>query len=78
MKAEWPDALSSAIEELCRRWSLTLGNPIDSDEATCSWVAFATGSDGAHVVLKFGTPHMEGRDEIAGLRCWNGLASCIG
>ena len=82
MKAEWLDTLPSAIEELCRRWSLTLGNPIDSDEATCSWVAFATRSDGAHVVLKFGMPHMEGATRVRGFatgaaRAWCGCSTSM-
>ena len=45
---------------------------IASDDATCAWVALATREDGTRVVLKIGWPHVEGRDEIAGLRFWNG------
>ncbi len=63
----WLARLPFAIEEYTRRWSLTLGAPIDSDDVSCSWVAFGTRADGSRVVLKAGMPHMEGRDEIAGL-----------
>lgn len=71
---EWLATLPPAIEELSRRWSLTVGNAIVTDDASCSWVAFATRADGARVVLKMGMPHMEARDEIAGLLFWNGDA----
>ena len=73
-RAKWLETLPATIEELAQRWSLTVGSPIDGDQATCSWVAYATRSDGARVVLKIGMPHMEARDEIAGLRFWNGHA----
>jgi streptomycin 6-kinase len=35
-------------------------------------VAAAAFPDGTSAVLKLGMPHMEGEDEIAGLRFWNG------
>lgn len=73
-RGEWLQTLAATIEELTQRWSLTVGNPIDSDDVTCSWVAHATRSDDARVVLKIGMPHMEARDEIAGLRFWKGHA----
>ena len=41
-------------------------------ETSAAWVAPGTRADGSHVVLKVALPHMEGRDEIAGLRFWNG------
>ena len=58
------------MRELRTRWSLTLGEPFQT--GICSWVAPAVAADGAAVVLKLGLPHMEGAQEIAGLRFWNG------
>ncbi len=53
------------------RWSLTLGNPFEPGGVT-AWVAPATSPDFGDVVLKVGSHHMEGEDEAAGLREWNG------
>src|SRR5262249_27480611 len=39
---------------------------------SCSYVATATRLDRTQVILKIGMPHMEGRDELRGLRFWNG------
>jgi streptomycin 6-kinase len=65
-RAAWFERLPNTISELERRWSLSIGSPYE--QATCSWVARATRSDGSPVVLKLGMPHLEGRDEIQGLR----------
>jgi streptomycin 6-kinase len=59
-----------AVEDLQRRWRLTLETPW-SDTGS-SWVAPAVRQDGSRVVLKLGLPHMEAADEIAGLRFWDG------
>jgi streptomycin 6-kinase len=67
----WVSQLPAAIDELCRRWSLTIGEPWEV-EASCSWVAPAERADGTHAVLKLGMPHMEAAHELAGLRFWNG------
>ena len=67
----WLSQLATAIDELCRRWSLTIGEPWEI-EASCSWVAPAERADGTHAVLKLGMPHMEAAHELAGLRFWNG------
>ena len=67
----WLDQLPGAIQELQRRWSLSLGSSWSS-AGTCSWVAPAVRNDGSHAVLKLGMPHMEGAHEIAGLQFWNG------
>ena len=53
------------------RWSLRLDSPFDH-EGTCSWVAPVIRSDGTPAVLKLAMPHMEGEQEIEGLRFWNG------
>jgi streptomycin 6-kinase len=60
------------IRALQVRWSLSLTAPLDSVEASASWVAFATRQDGTSAVLKIGMPHMEAAHEIQGLRFWNG------
>jgi streptomycin 6-kinase len=61
--------LPEAVADIAARWSLSLGAPY---EASCAWVAPATRQDGTRVVLKLGMPHMEGRDEMRGLRFWAG------
>jgi streptomycin 6-kinase len=68
----WLDSLPRTIDELGRRWSLKIGPPVDGEDVSCSWVAPAVREDGTRAVLKIGLPHMEGRDEIAGLRYWDG------
>lgn len=69
---EWLVRLPERIRELAVRWAITLDVPFDNDETSAAWVAPATRIDGSRVVLKVALPHMEGRDEIAGLRFWNG------
>jgi len=66
----WLDSLNDVITSLQSRWSLRLGAPFDRD-VSCAWVAPGV-RHGAPIVLKIGMPHMEGEDEIAGLRFWNG------
>ena len=68
----WIGQLPNAIREVQDRWSLSLGVPFDGDEVSCSWVAPVVRRDGTGAILKFGMPHMEGRDEIQGLRFWGG------
>lgn len=69
---DWLGRLPTLAAELQARWRLDLEEPFASGEASCAWVAPATLRDGTPVVLKLGMPHMEGRDEIPGLRFWNG------
>ena len=69
----WSEQLPAVIQELQRRWSLSLGPPWSSD-ATCSWVAPAIWRDGTHVVLKLGMPHMEAEHEADGLRKVTGVS----
>lgn len=66
----WLENLAALVQELRERWSLQMGSPFEN--ATCSWVAPVFRPDGTPAVLKVGMPHMEGRDEIEGLRFWNG------
>jgi streptomycin 6-kinase len=70
-RTAWLAQLPDSINELQRRWSLTLEEPWEI-EASCSWVAPATRADGARAVLKLGMPHMEAAHELAGLQFWNG------
>lgn len=68
----WLESLPEALACIERRWSLTLGDPFDNDEVSCAWVTPVELADGTSAVLKLGMPHMEGRDEIQGLRFWRG------
>jgi len=67
----WMSRLPSLLGELKERWSLRLIEPFDH-AGSCSWVAPATRASGDLAVLKLAMPHMEGRDEIPGLRFWKG------
>jgi len=68
----WLSRLPEIVLELERRWKITTEAPFTGDDVSCSWVAPATLADGRRAVLKVSMPHMEGEDEIAGLRLWNG------
>jgi streptomycin 6-kinase len=71
-RAAWLAGLPAAVAELAERWSLELGPPVDGPEVSAAWVAAARRADGTAAVLKLGMPHFEARDEIAGLRFWDG------
>jgi len=71
-RAAWLARLPDVMADLKRRWSLSVGVPFDNEESSCAWVAPAVVADGTSAVLKLGMPHMEGEDEIHGLRFWNG------
>jgi streptomycin 6-kinase len=68
----WLARLPGLIEDSRSRWSLVLGVPFVGDDVSCAWVAPAVLPDAIPAVLKLAMPHMEGRDEIAGLRFWDG------
>jgi streptomycin 6-kinase len=70
-RAAWLSGLPGEIEDVAARWSLTLGTPFEPGGVT-AWVAPATSAEFGDVVLKVGSRHMEGEDEAAGLREWNG------
>ena len=55
-----------------REWSLSFDPRLEGEDASCSFVAAVRLQHGAPAVLKVGMPHMEGQDEIEGLRFWNG------
>jgi streptomycin 6-kinase len=69
------DWLPDALRDLGRRWSIAIGEPFNTEEVSCAWVAPVTLSDGTSAVLKLGIPHMEADHELAGLRFWNGNAT---
>src|SRR5437763_15809129 len=71
-RVAWLERLPDVIDELRNRWHLSLDDPYDHDDAMCAWVAPATRADGTLAVLKLGMPHMEGEDELRGLRHWAG------
>src|SRR6185437_8659525 len=60
------------VSLLAERWSLTIGTPFAGPEVSAAWVAPVLRAGGSQAVLKLGMPHMEARDEIAGLRYWDG------
>jgi streptomycin 6-kinase len=67
----WLAGLPEEIGGIVRRWSLRLGAPYEPGGVT-AWVAPATSAEFGDVVLKVGSRHMEGEDEAAGLREWDG------
>jgi streptomycin 6-kinase len=71
-RQEWLHSLPAMLGELTSRWSLRIEGRFDHSNVTCSWVAAVLRADGTPAVLKIGMPHMEGADEIHGLRFWNG------
>jgi streptomycin 6-kinase len=71
----WLAALPNTIHTLQRRWSLSLGAPYEYAYVSCSWVAPAILADRTRAILKIGMPHMEGEQEIDGLRFWDGRAT---
>ena len=70
-RADWLARLPNIIGDLEQRWSFQIGGPFDGDQVSCAWVAPVMRKDGTGAVLKVGMRHMEGTDEIAGLRFWN-------
>ncbi len=72
----WISRLPLLLRQLEVRWSLRLGDQFDH-AGSCSWVTSATRANGEPAVLKLAMPHMEGRDEILGLRFWDGDSTVI-
>lgn len=71
----WLAALPGTIATLQQRWALSLEAPYEHTYVSCSWVSPAILPDGTRVILKIGMPHMEGEQEIEGLRFWDGRAT---
>lgn len=67
----WLARLPEEISDVAARWSLTLGQPFEPGGVT-SWVAPTRSAEFGDVVLKVGWWHMEGQNEAAGLREWDG------
>jgi streptomycin 6-kinase len=68
----WLDRLPDVIRRLEQRWALTPDTPLDGEEPSCSYVTAARAANVMPAVLKIPMPHMEGEDEIQGLRFWDG------
>jgi len=71
-RAAWRARLPGVLRDVERRWSLTLGAPVEAGACGSSWVAPVACAGGTAAVLKIAMPHMEGEHEIAGLRFWDG------
>jgi streptomycin 6-kinase len=71
-RSAWLNRLPDAVEELKARWTLKLDTPLDAEEPSCSYVAAVLCKDATPAVLKIPMPHMEGEQEIQGLRFWDG------
>lgn len=67
---DWLNSLPSILEEVSRKWSLTLHSPFE--DMSYNYVAPATSRDGIDVVLKVGVPNPELHTEIDALRSFNG------
>ena len=72
-RKRWLENLPTLVSKLLRQWCLRLDHPFDH-EGTASWIAPVVRPDGPPAVLKLAMPHMEGRDEIKGLRYWRGTS----
>lgn len=68
----WLTRLPDMVRQLGEQWSLRPDGVLDGDEASCSYVSAVLQENGTPAVLKIGMPHMEGEDEIPGLRFWSG------
>jgi streptomycin 6-kinase len=73
-RAAWLGRLPELVERLMRLWELKNDTPLDAADGTCSYVAAVVTNDRTPAVLKVALPHMEGEQEIEGLRFWNGDA----
>lgn len=67
----WLEALPSHVERLAGAWRLSLDPPL-TPGGTAALVIPARRADGSPAILKIGLPHIEARDEIAGLQFWEG------
>jgi streptomycin 6-kinase len=71
-RTAWLERLPAAVRSLEDSWGLSVDAPFDGRDGSCAWVAPARRRDGTRAVLKLGMPHLEGADELEGLRFWNG------
>ena len=70
-RKNWLKNLPQQLDRLVTLWFLRLETPFDHGGA-CSWVCPVVRFDGTEAVLKLAMPHMEGKQEIQGLRYWSG------
>lgn len=75
-RAAWVDELPQTIDDLSKRWSLTLGAPYEPG-GMCSWVAPAWDADGNPLTLKVGWRHDEGLHEAEALALWSGDGTAL-
>jgi len=68
----WLQRLPDVVEELERRWELTLDTPLHGEDPSCAYLQAVRFANGTRAVLKISMPHMEGEHEIQGLRFWDG------
>lgn len=66
----WLAAVPELILAACRRWSVVMGDSFRGGRV--SYVAPATGTDGARYVVKITCPHPEAEHEAAALAAWDG------
>jgi streptomycin 6-kinase len=71
-RCAWLNSLPALLHDLQQKWSLTVDDPFDAGEASCSYVVPVLRVDGTSAVLKLAMPHMEGLHEMRGLRFWDG------
>src|SRR5215469_12261674 len=71
-RTAWLHHLSDTVGNLQRLWTLTPDGLLEAEEPSCSYVAAVRCKNGTPAVLKVAMPHMEGDDEIQGLRFWDG------
>jgi streptomycin 6-kinase len=71
-RTRWLQRLPGMLQDLERRWSLSVGLPFDGPAVSCAWVAPALAGDGSPVVIKIGMPHFEAEHEIQALQLLHG------
>ncbi len=68
-RQRWLERLPEVVQDLTRRWALTLETPFKSGAA---WAAPAQRDRGMSAVLKVGMPHFESEHELQGMLFWEG------
>ncbi|HET6812083.1 MAG TPA: aminoglycoside phosphotransferase family protein [Acidimicrobiales bacterium] len=70
-RTDWLETLPAAVDDLARRWNLSVGRPFRPGGRT-AWVAPARDADGSDLVLKLMWRHPEAAHEADALRLWAG------
>jgi streptomycin 6-kinase len=68
----WLARLPDVLRTLEHQWALTPDLPLEGEEPSCAYVAAVLTANKTPAVLKIAVPHMEGEQEIQGLRFWAG------